>query len=226
MDKPDECSNPPHIPLPSLDSITTEDERDVYYPDEDTFFMMDALAMCLPDILGTKTKSFLEMGSGSGCVSTAMGLTFPNLRLTCADVNPCACDVTRRTLEANELKDADVVCSNMFSGLSGKTFDIIVFNPPYVPSEPLAVLDSREDRCLLDKALDGGIDGVEVIHTFLREAKTALTRDGHIFLLCTSMNRVADLAAFARDKGYVAEFVARRRITSEVLYMLHLCLQE
>lgn len=82
----------------------------------------------------------LEIGSGSGVVSTFIQtlLQDPTLFSFCIDLNPKALECTQRTLELNEINPCkvDLVRSNLVDALIlRQSVDVLLFNPPYVPSE-------------------------------------------------------------------------------------------
>jgi len=85
-------------------------------------------------------KNHLENGSlidvccGSGCIGLSIKKMFPNLKTTLLDISSDAIDVARYNAERLNC-DCEFVQSNMFENLNKKGFDILVCNPPYIPSE-------------------------------------------------------------------------------------------
>ena len=77
----------------------------------------------------------------------------------------------------------DCIYSDLFSNIKEK-FDIIIFNPPYLPEDK----NNKEDR-ESKLATTGGKKGSEIINRFLQQAKKHLTKDGKIFLLTSSLTK-------------------------------------
>ncbi|CAJ0627248.1 7867_t:CDS:10 [Entrophospora sp. SA101] len=158
------------IPTPNLDHITSNDYNYVYEPAEDTFLFLDALENeqnFLRSIL--KPCICLEIGSGSGCISTFLGMLIDKNTslLLCTDINPYATSITVKTGHQN-LIQLDAITTNLTSGLLPRlkhSIDLLCFNPPYV------VTDSEElnsnNNNILDKSWAGGINGREVIDQML-----------------------------------------------------------
>lgn len=108
----------------------------------------------------------------------AIYLAKKGAQVTATDINKTAIEVAK-----NNAKKANVnvsfIYSDLFENISNK-FDIIVFNPPYVPTE------ENEAKDMQSVAWDGGKDGLEVIQKFLHQAKSFLNFGGKIILLVSS----------------------------------------
>jgi len=146
--------------------IDIEECEEVYPPLEDTFLLLEALAV-------TPGERALEMGCGTGLISCHLAAA--GAVLTAADVNPRAVRCTRANLTRNGLP-GEVVESDLFANVPG-SFDLIVFNPPYL---------SVEEDGLLEKAWAGGKEGVDVLVPFLTGARERLEPGGRIVLLLSS----------------------------------------
>ncbi|MBI0583838.1 MAG: methyltransferase [Methanomassiliicoccus sp.] len=177
--------------------IDIEECELVYPPSEDTFLLLGALSVA-------RGERVLEMGCGTGLISCH--LSAGGGVLVAADINPRAAACTRANLDRNHLP-GEVVESDLFSNVAG-TFDLMVFNPPY-----LAV----DEEGTLERAWAGGEEGMDVLAPFLREARTRLRPGGRIVLLLSSEmeRRALDLAldAFARRR------LASRRYFFEELWV-------
>lgn len=125
-----------------------------------------------------KAPSVLELGAGSGAVSVSVSLACPNARVTGADISRDALSLCR---ENAALHGAAVewLESDWFSALSGRRFDVIFSNPPYIPSRDMATLQSevRREPAL---ALDGGADGLDFYRRTLRELPAHLAQGGSL----------------------------------------------
>ena len=126
---------------PSLDHIKTKDFQDVYDPVEDTYALSDAIQAdrgLLNDTV--KPKICVEVGSGSGYISAVLSHVLGGRALVLStDVNTRAAQITAATMGANGAGGASgsVVCDlvgPLAERLRGSV-DVLVFNPPYVPTD-------------------------------------------------------------------------------------------
>ncbi|ESU39624.1 Methyltransferase [Giardia duodenalis] len=198
---------------------TLDDCKHVYLPDEDTFLLIDTLTKLSGEL---HPQSFVEIGSGSGVVSVHILQVFPGIREGHAvDISPHAVDMTRRTASLNNVP----LCvheGSFFEPLDAYTnsskatrFDLIVFNPPYVPS-------SETDPALgpLDLALAGGKNGSEVMLKFFELLPSYLALDGHCVTVAIEENDIAALEQNGKSKGFIMRILAEKRLQSEHLYIL------
>lgn len=127
------------------------------------------------------TPFFADMGTGSGAIVVSLLQELPGARAVAFDVSPSALAVAKQNAERHGVMDRlQLVESDLFSAFdSGRPFDLIVSNPPYVPANDLTGLQ-REVRYEPQKALDGGPDGLTVIRRLLEEAPDFLLAHGHL----------------------------------------------
>ena len=127
-------------------------------------------------------QSCLDLCTGSGCIGIAAAVYLPDADVDLADVSPAALAVAARNIAAHGLEDrVRVIESDLFAGLEGQRFDLIVANPPYVGAAELAALPPeyhREPRL----GLAGGESGLDLVLRILRDAPDHLTDDG--LLIC------------------------------------------
>ena len=149
--------------------------KDVYPPGEDTFLIADNISP------GPETR-FLEVGLGTGLIGIFAAKMGADVFGT--DINPCAVSNSRHNAEKNHVA-VEFHCCDLFSAIGGK-FDMIVFNPPYLPAAELEKdeqMFSRWER----EALFGGKDGIEVIMRFLERSQRYLKKEGVIYLISSSL---------------------------------------
>jgi len=127
-------------------------------------------------------ESVLDLCTGSGCLAILASRNFPNARVDAVDLSGDALEVAARNVADFGLQDRVMLHrGDMFGPVSGKRYDLIISNPPYVDAEGMAALP-RECRAEPKLAFDGGADGLDVIRRILREARRHLTPEGG--LLC------------------------------------------
>ncbi|MDD4004702.1 MAG: peptide chain release factor N(5)-glutamine methyltransferase [Elusimicrobiaceae bacterium] len=145
----------------------------------------------------------LDLGAGSGCIACALALR-AKARVTASDISPDALAVAKTNAEALGAA-VRFVRSDLFAGITGK-FDLIVSNPPYIPSEELAGLAPevrREPAC----ALDGGPDGLELLRRIIGEAPAHLNPGGVLMLETGSGQRAAIKTMFSAGVWRGLEFL-------------------
>ncbi len=123
-------------------------------------------------------ERILDLCTGSGCIGIACAGYFPESRVDLSDLSEEALAVAGRNIERYDLAGrVRTVQSDVFEGLSGERYDLIVSNPPYVDAEDLAAMppEYRHEPVL---GLASGADGLTVTRRILRQAADYLTDDG------------------------------------------------
>jgi len=122
--------------------------------------------------------SVLDLCTGSGCLGIVAAHLFPNARVDVVDLSPDALDVARRNVKDHNLGDRiSIHQGDLFAPLAGKTYDLLLTNPPYVDQEGMDSLP-EEFRHEPVMALAAGKDGLDLVHRIMKEAKTHLNDGG------------------------------------------------
>lgn len=123
-------------------------------------------------------RRIADLGTGSGCIALACALAFPRARVDAVDIDPRALQVARINRAAMHLqRRVRLVKSDFFRGLRGRSYDIIVSNPPYVGEAEYAGLPP-EYAHEPGHALRSGSDGMQAVRVLLRGALRHLTPQG------------------------------------------------
>lgn len=139
--------------------------------------------------------SALDLCTGSGCLAILTALAFPDAEVDAVDLSPEALAVAQENIDDYSLNDrVQLVHSDLFAGLGGKTYDLIVSNPPYVDAPSMAALP-QEYRHEPELALASGADGLDAVRVILREAPKHLNPGG-LLAVEIGHNREALEAAF------------------------------
>lgn len=122
--------------------------------------------------------SALDLCTGSGCLAILLAHAFEHAAIDATDISSEALTVAKRNVADYALEQRiQLLQSDLFSGLSGKRYDLIISNPPYVNAEAMAALP--EEYCHEPrKALASGADGLDATRIILREAASHLTEQG------------------------------------------------
>ena len=126
-------------------------------------------------------NSVLDLCTGSGCVAISLAFLFHHAQITATDISQQALDtalINARNL--NVAKRINFIKSDLFNNID-KTFDFIISNPPYIPSDIIKTL-SPEVLCEPMIALDGGKDGLDIIAKIADEASFYLNPKGLLAL--------------------------------------------
>jgi ribosomal protein L3 glutamine methyltransferase len=120
----------------------------------------------------------LDLCTGSGCLAILTALAFPEAQVDAVDISKDALAVTERNIGDYSLNDrVHPIFSDAFSQLTGKKYDLIISNPPYVNAESVTALPP-EYLHEPELALGSGDDGLDFTRVILREAKKHLTPEG------------------------------------------------
>lgn len=140
-------------------------------------------------------ESAADICTGSGCLGILLANAFPNAAIDVVDISPDAIAVANINIANYDLHDqVHAIQSDMFSALQGKTYDLIISNPPYVDAPSMATLP-QEYKNEPQLALGSGTAGLDHTHTLLREAPKYLN-DGGLLVVEIGHNRDALLAAY------------------------------
>ncbi len=174
---------------------------DVYEPCEDSFLLAQAALSIIYN-----SQKILEVGCGSGIISAVIKNN-TQARVTGIDINPHAAKCTRDN-------GVDAIRGDLVSCIKGK-FDIIIFNPPYLPTN-----DDERTSDWINIALDGGNDGRDIINRFLEEARDHLVENGRILVLVSSFTGIEEVKSKMISLGYYVEEISKERYNFEELLVI------
>ncbi len=133
-------------------------------------------------------ESALDLCTGSACLAILMAHAFPNAQVDAVDISPEALEVARRNVTDYGLEERiELIQSDVFAGLGGRQYDLIISNPPYVTAPAMASLPAEylHEPAL---ALGSGDDGLDVVRQILAGAR-ALLKPGGILAVEVGHNR-------------------------------------
>ena len=127
---------------------------------------------------------FLDLGTGSGCLLLSLLKEFPNSTGIASDISSEALNVTKQNIELLGLQGRAICMQqNWADDLVGKKkFDLIISNPPYIPSQEIANLEPEVKNYDPILALDGGEDGLDP-YRYLAKQISPLLKEGSYAIL-------------------------------------------
>ncbi len=173
----------------------------VYVPSDDTFALLDEALKIVRE-----TDCVLEVGTGSGIIAKFLSKRAKSVIAT--EINPFA-------IENARINGVNVKKGNFFADLAYK-FNLIVFNPPYLPTSR----EHEEPKDWLSKAWDGGPTGAEVSMEFLSEVTNYLTESGKLLIVVSSLAGFQKIVTKMTDLFEDVNIVATKKLQFETLYVL------
>lgn len=224
------------LPTPSTSHV---DYSRVYEPAEDSFLLLDTLASESENTFlrqkfpanSSPTPLVLEVGTGSGVVLAFVAahvkqiFSRTDVLVAGTDLNAFACAASCETIDSSQRSAASTEGHGTFLGtlhtdltngwLPGSV-DVLIFNPPYVPSEvlPSSRPDSNledaftRDTRLLSLSTDGGHEGMEVTERILADLDLTLSTRGVAYILLCAQNKPDAVMARVRSCTYALDKAA------------------
>ncbi|QDV33222.1 peptide chain release factor N(5)-glutamine methyltransferase [Tautonia plasticadhaerens] len=153
----------------------------VLIPRPDTEF---AVVECLDVLKGRAEPLVVDVGTGSGAIALAVAHQRIDARLVAIDLSPDALAVARSNAERHRLSDrVEFVEGDLLAPVADRgPFDVIISNPPYIPTGVIPTLDAGVREFEPHLALDGGEDGLRVVSRLIEQAAPLLKPGGHLIL--------------------------------------------
>ena len=181
--------------------LPMEVSRDVLIPRVDTEVLAETAIKYLKDT-GRLDARVLDLCSGTGCIGCAIAAELPRVRVVLSDVSPEAMEISRRNVSRNGLDGrisflpADVM---KLPPLMTGSFDLVVSNPPYIPTVEIMTLDPSVRDYEPVWALDGGEDGLDFYRAILKNWHGVIRQGGELMFEAgeEQAERVKDLMRMA-----------------------------
>jgi release factor glutamine methyltransferase len=169
---------------------------DVLIPRHDTETLVNEALVRMPD-----ARSVLDVGTGSGCIAVALSTKLHNAAVTAVDISEAALVVARRNAGTNGAA-IEFLQGSLLEPVAGRLFDLIVSNPPYIPSCEIETLQPEVRDFDPRGALDGGVDGLEIYRRLVPGAVSILASGGWL-LVEVGAGQADDVSyLFSSTEGY------------------------
>ncbi len=180
------------------------DPAQVYQPETDSCLLLSAAEAEV-----RAGDRVLEIGTGSGLIAAELARSAD---VVATDINPHATASARA-------RGVPVIRTDLFDGICG-LFDLIVFNPPYLPTHPEERIDDW-----LEYALDGGETGRDTVVRFAAGVGRVLGPGGRVLVLISSLTGLDEVMELFRSSGFSSAVVSEQPIEDEILYVLKMIRQ-
>jgi len=201
--------------------VTLRVGPDALVPRPETELLAEWALELLPSTL--PSPLVIDLGTGTGCIACAIAWERPGARVIGLEASPRAAAMARDNVAALGLSGRVTVdVSDLFGALGSMRADIVVSNPPYLPTDLIPTLSPEVSRHDPRIAMDGGPDGLSVICRIVAEAPAWLVPGGALLLETFGGEQARTVVALMREQGFeaietrrdlagVERFVAGRR---------------
>ena len=152
-------------------------------------------------------KQVLDVGAGSGCIAVALAQHLPDASVSAVDSSDAALAVASENAGRNGVA-VRLVSGSLFEPFRGERFDLIVSNPPYIPTADLAGLQPEVRDYEPKGALDGGPDGLDFYRLIIPAAPEHLNPGGWL-MVEVGIGQAEQVKKMFADSGYCEIFTAR-----------------
>jgi len=215
------------------DPIIDHDYESVYSPSDDTYLLIDYFKAHIDDnyfddIPIDLIQKLLDMGTGTGIVALFFQLIkkiIPNFKpkIYASDILKEAVIRAKINEKLNGFEnEIEFIQSDLFScfpEILKHAFDVIIFNPPYLPSSNL--IHEHENKARIDYSWDGGTRGNDLSLRFLDEAKNYINLHpkSRVYYISSSRVNLNKMLESIKAKGYQHETLEKKHVFFEDLYL-------
>jgi release factor glutamine methyltransferase len=173
---------------------------DVLIPRHDTETLVHEALTRMPGAV-----SVLDIGTGSGCVAISLAKHLPLAAVTAIDISGAALVVASRNAESNAVA-IEFLQGSLCEPVAGRYFDLIVSNPPYIPSRDIELLEPEVRDFDPHAALDGGSDGLGIYRDLIPSALHCLKPGGWL-LVEIGVGQAQEVKELFRSAGAFGELM-------------------
>lgn len=212
-----------NFPDPIIDYCS----ESVYYPSDDTYLILDFLKNNINDDFFDgknikNVKKILDLGTGTGIIAIFLQMIKKKHLKFKPEIY--ASDILKESIEYaklneksnNEKSEIKFIESDLFNNFPNSlknSFDVVIFNPPYLPSSNLfSRVDSKEK---VDYSWNGGKGGLETIVKFLDQVNSFLNLDFYVYFISSSRTDLKELNEQILIKGFKHSIMEKKHMFFE-----------
>lgn len=174
---------------------------DVLDPRPDTEVLVDAV---VKRFAANPPRRLIDLGTGSGCILITLLKKFPRAAGVGADISESALEVAQENALRNGVADRASFIQGDWAGSIDESFDLIVSNPPYIPSGDIPNLDREVRNHDPILALDGGFDGLDAYRKIFSQLKKLFLPGGAGFFE-VGILQAEDVARLVENAGFLVK---------------------
>lgn len=159
--------------------------------------------------LSLKNKTLLELGCGCGIISILAAQK--EAIVTATDINDIALSALKKNAETNQVA-IEILHSNLFKNLDGKSFDCIIINPPYYPKQP---------NSMAENAWFCG-ENFEYFENLFKQLPTFITSENAIYMILSQDCELEKIKAMALQNAINFDLILERKVIGETNYIFQL----
>lgn len=176
-------------------------DRNVLIPRPDTEILVEFVIDYLKTIK-SKHVELIDIGTGSGAIAISIGKNVMECSLTMVDISRDALEMAKRNAKKLGIKNSTTyILSDCFENVEEKRYDIILSNPPYIPSEEILHLQKDVKEYEPKEALDGGDDGLTFYRRIIEQGVSFIVKGG-LIAFEIAFNQAEDIVGLLKDNGY------------------------
>jgi len=172
---------------------------DTLVPRPDSETLIEAVLEHIPET--RRNLSILDLGTGSGCLLLSLLSKFSNAIGIGVDASEAALDIAKQNAAALGLEERATFVVSDWTEKVEDQFDIVIANPPYIPSSDIPNLEADVAQYEPLSALDGGAHGLDSYRKILRQLQKVLTDDASIFLE-SGAGQASAVSEMVREIGF------------------------
>ncbi|MHC1601180.1 MAG: HemK2/MTQ2 family protein methyltransferase [Candidatus Nezhaarchaeales archaeon] len=188
-----------------LNGITIHVWNGVYPPSDDTFLILDNVKLDGKELV-------LDVGTGTGILAIKYALE--GCHVIGLDINKKAIYNALFNAKINNVLDrVELICSDATSSLrSYCDFDVILMNPPYLPSTGHPDID--------EPSWNGGPNGISLTLRIIRDIDRLLAKDGRLYFIASSLSKYGTLISKLTSIGFEVSIIAKKKFWFEELFLV------
>lgn len=192
-----------HQEFMALDFIVNQS---VLIPRPETEVLVEEIIEYISHLPKDETIYIADIGTGSGCIGISILRYTTNTYVIATDISDEALRIARRNAELLGVTDRiEFICCDLFTGIKSNNLDVIVSNPPYIPTEEIEKLQIEVKKFEPRIALDGGGDGLEFYRRIINEGYLYL-KPGGLLALEIGFNQADPVKSLVERNGNYSSF--------------------
>jgi release factor glutamine methyltransferase len=163
-------------------SLNFHVDRSVLIPRPETEKLVEVAIDSIKSLIPHTPSLIADIGTGCGSIAISLAKYLPNIKVIGIDSSPNSIKIAQRNAEYHKVDDrCQFITGNIFEPLKEKV-DLVVSNPPYIPSSEIDNLQTDVKDWEPRQALDGGEDGLDYIRKLIESAPNHLTTKGLLLI--------------------------------------------